>query len=217
MRTLQVLAASALCALPACKAATYNIYEAFGVHKRDILVERVEAGRDAQDEAKQQFQSALEAFRAVADFDGGDLEQLYEQLKREYERSESRVKKVRGRVDAIEDVAEDLFDEWKDELDQFESADLRARSEATMREARGRYEELIDAMRRAELRMEPVLEVFHDHVLFLKHNLNATAVASLQGTLVSIEEDVAGLIADMEASIAEADAFIANMEGAGSG
>jgi len=217
MKALQLLVAGTALALPACKAATYNVYETFGIHKRDILVERVEEGRDAQDEAKEQFQSALEAFREVVDFDGGDLERLYSDLKGEYERCESRVKQVRGRVDAIEEVAEDLFSEWKDELDQYKDPDLRSKSEATMRSARARYEELIDAMRRAEQRMEPVLGVFHDHVLFLKHNLNATAVASLQGTLVSIEDDVAGLIADMEASIAEADAFIATMEGASAG
>lgn len=201
------------CALPACKGATYNVYEKFGVHKRDILVERVEDGRDAQHEAKEQFQSALEAFREVADFEGGDLEELYRKLKKEYERSEERVQDVSGRVDAIEDVAEDLFDEWQGELGEIQSLDLRERSQATLRETRDRYEQLIDAMRRAESQMGPVLALFKDHVLFLKHNLNALAITSLQGELVSIEDDVAGLIADMEASIAEADAFIATIEG----
>ena len=38
--------------------------------------------------------------------------------------------------------------------------------------------------------MEPVLTAFGDRVLFLKHNLNAQAIASLQGHAASIEADV---------------------------
>ena len=45
-------------------------------------------------------------------------------------------------------------------------------------------------------------------MLFLKHNLNAQAIASLQSELVSVEADVASLIKEMETSIAEADVFI---------
>ena len=36
-------------------------------------------------------------------------------------------------------------------------------------------------MRLAESRIEPVLKSFRDQVLFLKHNLNAKAIASLRG------------------------------------
>jgi hypothetical protein len=63
-------------------------------------------------------------------------------------------------------------------------------------------------MKAAEATMTPVLAAFKDQVLFLKHNLNARAVASLSETVRGIEGDVAKLIADMNASIAEANAFI---------
>ena len=61
--------------------------------------------------------------------------------------------------------------------------------------------------------MDPVLTSFRDHVLYLKHNLNAQAIASLQGDLGGIESDVGRLIAEMEKSIAEAQSFIKTMEG----
>lgn len=60
--------------------------------------------------------------------------------------------------------------------------------------------------------MEPVLSIFRDHVLFLKHNLNARAISALQDELSSIETNVADLIADMEASIAQSRAFIDEMQ-----
>ena len=42
-----------------CRSAYYKTMEAFGRHKRDLLVDRVEEARDAQEDAKEQFQSAL--------------------------------------------------------------------------------------------------------------------------------------------------------------
>jgi hypothetical protein len=71
---------------------------------------------------------------------------------------------------------------------------------------------LINAMKRAETKIDPVLAAFRDQVLYLKHNLNAQAIASLQSELASIETDVAKLIKEMEASIREADKFISSME-----
>jgi hypothetical protein len=60
--------------------------------------------------------------------------------------------------------------------------------------------------------MDPVLKRFNDQVLYLKHNLNAQAIASLQTTAAGIDTDVSALIKDMEASIAEADDFIKQMK-----
>jgi len=40
-------------------------------------------------------------------------------------------------------------------------------------------------------KMGPVLTAFHDQVLYLKHNLNAQAIASLQSELVSVEGNIA--------------------------
>jgi hypothetical protein len=216
-RTLLLAAASCavlVLATASCRSAYYGTLEAFGVHKRDVLVDRVEEGRDAQQQAKEQFASALEAFRSVEDFDGGDLEEVYDRLKSEFDASEKRVAAVSGRIESIENVAADLFEEWEGELREIKSADLRTRSEETLERTRERYADLIAAMKRAEAKMEPVLDVFRDHVLFLKHNINAQAIASLEGSLGSIETEVGSLIREMEASIAEADAFIETIEGA---
>jgi hypothetical protein len=71
-------------------------------------------------------------------------------------------------------------------------------------------------MRAAEQKMQPVLVAFNDQVLFLKHNLNAQAIASLQTTAAGIETDVNRLIEDMEKSIAEANSFIEEMNQQGS-
>ena len=59
--------------------------------------------------------------------------------------------------------------------------------------------------------MGPVLSAFGDQVLFLKHNLNARAIASLKGSLADLQTDIAQLVQEMEASIAEAERFVREM------
>ena len=198
--------------LTGCQTAQYRALEAVGIEKRDILADRVEDARDAQDDAKEQFVSALDQFRATVEFDGGDLEKIYDRLNRQYELSVDRGGEVSSRIDSIEDVAEDLFEEWEDELDQYQSASLRATSRDLLRDTQSRYERMIRSMRKAEQTMPPVLEAFEDQVLFLKHNLNSRAVSALRNELADIEDETDALIAAMEASIAEANQFIDSLE-----
>lgn len=198
--------------LTACQSAYYKTMESVGYHKRDILVDRVEDTREANQDAKEQFADALERFRSVVQVDGGELEERYDALNSEYEDCEDRAETVRKRIANVEDVAEALFREWKEEIGQYTSASLRSKSRKVMNDTKTRYNRLIRSMKRASAKMDPVLAAFKDQVLFLKHNLNARAVASLKGELSSIRSDVSVLIRDMERSIKEADSFIKSME-----
>ena len=121
--------------------------------------------------------------------------------------TESR-EEVAERIDDIERVAEDLFEEWEEELTQYTDASLRRRSEAILDETRNRYADMMRAMNRAEASMDPVLNVFRDQVLFLKHNLNSMAIAAIRDELGTIEERTDELISAMNASITEARAFL---------
>lgn len=195
-----------------CQTAYYETMEKFGVHKREILVGRIEKARDDQEATKEQFKSALEQFSAVTNFDGGDLELHYKRLDKELERSEARAKAVHNSINDVEHVAEALFIEWETELEQFSSQELRRQSQLQLTETKVRYAKLLRAMRNAEAKIEPVLVPFRDQVLFLKHNLNARAIASLQNELTSIQSDVSALIKEMEKSINEANVFINSLD-----
>ena len=194
-----------------CASASMAIKEQFGYAKREQLVDGVQKARDAQEDAKEQFASALEEFIAVTRVDGGELEATYKRLQRELERSEDRAETVRDRIDSVERVGGALFREWEQELSEYSSESLRASSREQLEATRRRYDELLAAMHRAESKMEPVLVAFNDQVLYLKHNLNARAIASLESTVGELEQEIGVLIRDMEASIAEANAFIDSM------
>ena len=212
MKLAKIISAAVLILLASCESVYYDTMEQFGIHKREILIDRIEDAQDAQEDGQEQFKDALEQFQAVVNFDGGDLEVVYNKLNDEYEDSEEAAETIRERIDQVEDVAEDLFDEWTAELEQYSNAALRRDSERQLRETRRRYERLISSMRRAEQTIDPVLASLKDNVLYLKHNLNARAIASLKGELSTVNQDVENLISAMQRAIAESNAFIEDMQ-----
>ena len=198
--------------LTACQSAYYGAAEKIGYHKRDILVDRVEDSREAQQEAEEQFQSALEQLSLLVNFDGGDLEDIYEDMNEEYEDAEEAADEVRSRIKAIENVAKALFSEWEDEIEQYSNNRLKADSRQKLAETQKRYQGMIVVLHKSEGKMDPVLSALKDNVLYLKHNLNARAVASLKVEFKSIESDIDVLIQEMRKAIASSDEFIASMK-----
>lgn len=196
----------------ACSSTYYAAMESIGIPKRDLVKKRIIATQDAQEDTKEQFQTALERFRSVMAFDGGTLEEEYSGLKAELDRSERQAADLHSRVDSVQDVSAALFSEWEQELSQYGSASLRRSSEAKLQASRARYEEMIRAMKRAEDKLEPALQPLRDNVLYLKHNLNAKAVNSLSGELTSVEGKVDILIAALEQSINESQRFIDELD-----
>jgi hypothetical protein len=205
-------AAAALLSLPGCDTIYYKTMKKFGVEKRDILVTRVRDAREAQQKGKEEFRSALERFKSVVETDGGTLEEKYNKLNKELERSEDRAKDIHERVKKVKDVADDLFDEWDKELGKYQDRQLRAESERELKETKRRAQSVIKAMEAADKRVDPVLQPLRDRVLFLKHNLNASAIGALDKELVALRTNVDALVADLESSIAEAEAFINQMD-----
>ena len=177
--------------LSGCASTYYNAWDKAGVHKRDILVSRVEKTRDSQEEAQEEFKDALEQFGSVVELQNTDLKQAYDKLNSEYENSEDAAEMVTDRINSVESVAEALFKEWEGEIDQYTNADFKRSSSSQLRQTRTRYTEMLATMRRSEQSMQPVLRTFRDNVLFLKHNLNAQAIGSLRGEFASLEDDIA--------------------------
>lgn len=198
--------------LAGCESTYYDAMEQLGIHKRDILIDRIEDAQTAQEEGQEQFKDALEQFQAVVNFDGGDLEVIYNKLNSEYEDSVDAADTIRERIGGVESVAEALFSEWQTELNEYSSATLKRDSQRQLEQTRRRFNQLMSSMRNAERTIDPVLANLKDNVLYLKHNLNARAIASLKGELSTVNENVNTLIEAMQTAINESSVFIDQMK-----
>lgn len=215
MKTLFRIALCCLAiALAGCESVKYSALEKVGIHKRDILIDRIEDTQEAQSDGQEQFQSALEQFRSVVAFDGGELERMYNKFNDEYEACEDAANDISEHIDSVESVASALFAEWQEELGQYQNAKLRRASERQLADTKQRYRQILGAMRQSERAVAPVLAILRDNVLFLKHNLNARAVGSLRGELANIDREVEQLTASMQRSISESQRFIDSLKDA---
>jgi hypothetical protein len=176
---------------------------------RELLVDRVEEARDSQRDGAEQFHDALTEFKAVVDLPENELERKYNKLNAAHKRSQAAANDISKRIDRVVNASNRLLDEWRSELDDYNDAALRRLAETQFDQTREQATRLIASMREIEGRMRPVLASFQDQVLYLKHNLNLSAIAALEGEATIIESNVDLLIAEMNRSIAEADAFIA--------
>lgn len=208
MKMRAILPACLLLTLCACSSMYYGTMEKMGFHKRDILVDRVEDARDSQTQAKKQFVSAMEQFKSVVNFQGGNLEKEYNKLNATLQKSEADAASVRDHIRSVEDVSKALFKEWQSEIGQYTSDSLRESSQKKYDATQSKYRDLIGAMKKAEARLEPALSPLRDQVLFMKHNLNAKAIAGLSAEVGGVQANVDQLVREMETAIAQADSFI---------
>lgn len=213
-RPQKIVFAVICCALmvSGCRTAYYSTMEHFGVEKRHLLKDNVQKAQKEQQKASEEFKDVLTRIQEIYGFDGGDLEKAYKKLKNEYEDCEKRADAVRSRIDNVEQIAADLFNEWEQEINDISNPEFRRNSAASLQETKQRYSRLRDVMVQAELRLNPVLQQVNDYVLYLKHNLNAQAIGALGNEVDAIEVEVEALIQDMQRSIREADAFLADFE-----
>lgn len=195
-----------------CSSTYYNAMEKVGIHKRDIMVSRVENARDSQEEAQEQFKSALEQFDSVVSLKETNLKKAYDKLNSEYEDSKAAAEDVSMRIEKVEEVSEALFEEWEEELELYENKELKRSSAAQLRKTKSRYRELLVNLHRAEDSMAPVLKIFRDNVLFLKHNLNAQAIGSLQGEFAQLQGEIKVLVQRMNVAIESSNSFIAEIK-----
>lgn len=179
-----------------------------GHHKRDIVVVYVDQACESLQDSRDEFEDALKKFKMILSLPDLSLEYRYQQLRKQYDCCRIKTDEVSNRIRLIEEVSDALFSEWEAELNLYNNRTLRSRSRQQLDKARRQYKKLITALNKAEARIHPVLGAFQDQVLFLKHNLNAQAIAALQHEFVEISVDISKLIAIMEKTISEASQFV---------
>ena len=190
------------------RAVYYSARESIGEHKREIVVYQVEQACVSLQETRDEFEDALERFKSLVCVNDSGLEHRYNLLNRQYQFCRAKSDAVGNRIKAIEEVSEALFVEWENELNEYANRTLRNSSKRQLKAARQNYIRLIKAMQKAESKIQPVLAAFKDQVLYLKHNLNARAIAALQHEFIEISIDISQLILAMEQTIAEANQFV---------
>ena len=189
----------------------YKTYELVGIEKRDLFKREINNVKDEQEDSKEAFSDALEKLQHFYSFDGGKIEKEYKKLKSSYENSQSEAKDLSESITKLDTVAQDLFKEWKNEIGTMENANLKKDSSKKLKETQDKYASLHKKLKNSEKKMSPILSKLKDQVTYLKHNLNASAIAGLKSEGDRIEADMGKLIQEMKEASREADDFISTL------
>ncbi len=191
----------------------YNttLEKVFGMEKRKIFKKSVEDVNANQKKAQETFKDSITKLKELYNFNGGNLEVIYNKLKSSHDASQSQADKVHDRISNMDGVAKSMFSEWENEIRTFANPAFAENSRRQLSETKTRYAQLIKSVRESEASMKPVLKQLSDHVLYLKHNLNASSIGALKGESTSIQTQIESLIQHMNGSIREADVFIQSL------
>ncbi len=209
MRRIIVLLIFLSLASTGCQSMKNTMLEKFfGLEKRQLLKNAVQSVNSDQKEAQEEFKDALTRLKELYNFDGGKLESMYNKVKSAYEQCQSQATEVHERINNMESIAHSMFSEWAKEIKEYTNETFAENSRKQLADTKNRYTQLSRTVRQAESTMEPVLKQLNDHVLYLKHNLNAASIGALKSEGAAIQTQIEGLIQQMNASISQGDQFI---------
>lgn len=191
--------------------AKYSAFEAVGYEKRDIFKRQVATVKEEQQVSQEEFSDALTQLKNVYKVDGGKLEGAYSKLKDSYDSAEKSSKEVTESIVKLNTIAGDLFKEWEKEISEMSTADLKQKSRNQLQLTQKKFNDYSSHLARSEQKMHPVLRKFKDQVVYLKHNLNASALTGLKAEANRIEGDITKLLSEMSSSMKQADELISTL------
>ncbi len=198
--------------LVSCSTIYYNTWEFFGQEKRDILESKMENVESSQESAGEQLQDSLEIIREKFNFKEGELEETYDDLSDDYDNFEKRSRDLDQRISSAQEVADDLFDEWKEEAYALDNRTYRKNSLSKRSKTMKSFNRALVSTKKVQKKMDTILKQYKDHVIYLKHNLNAKIIGNLEVEMKSIVRDVQSLIKEIEASKSKTSEFISTLK-----
>jgi chromosome segregation ATPase len=194
-----------------CSTVYYNFWEFLGQEKRELLQTELENITEDQSDVKEDFQDTLTKIRSEYSYKEGSLEKTYDELSGDYKSLNSQAENLSKRIVKAQDIASDLFQEWKEEAWKITNIEFRKESLKKRVSTMTKFKVTVKAIKAVESNMQRVLTKLNDRVLYLKHNLNAKAIGKIKIELKNIEGEIVALIKQINRSNDQANSFIKEM------
>jgi uncharacterized protein with GYD domain len=151
-----------------------------GVKQVEQLIKHANATVKSIDATKAQLLKAMNAYNLVMAPETADRKSAYSKLQKAMNAAEKSRADISRHADAMNAEADALFQNWNASMAAISDAALRAKSEKRLGETRVRYADIQAQSLKAGGLYEAFMRTLHDHMIFLGHDLNGSAVASLK-------------------------------------
>lgn len=199
----------AIAALPGCKFVDNLISGNTGPADVDDLVASVERVSSEMDASKASMLAAIQSLQKVTapDFQG-DAVAAHKELVNAIEDSEDQTDDLRKSLERMQAEADPVFEQWTKDLEAYSNPEMRQRSQARLSAARERYDAVVAAVTPVLVECEAINQTLGDHALFLKHDMNPAALATIQDDVKKVAKEASDLDGAFNAGKAAARAYV---------
>lgn len=180
-----------------------------GVKQVETLIKKSTATVKSIDETKAAIQKSVDAYNLVIAPGTTNRKSAYSKLQKEMESTEKKRGEVPKRIDEANAEADTLFKSWSASTAGISDADLRTKSEKRLADAKARYGDIQTANKKAGELYTAFMKTLQDHVTFLGHDLNDSAVASLKPEAEKVNAQAKELYAAIDQATTAANTNIA--------
>jgi hypothetical protein len=187
----------------------FAVQDSEGLSRVDQLLNHVEHVQVEAVVTKERAHAALGSLQAVvAPGFQGDPVAAHLQLVQIIEQSLDQALAFRDSVEPLQEVGEDVFEQWTADLESFGNSAMRQRSQARLEETRSRYQDISAAAVSAQLNLDALNADLSDYALFLQHDFNAASVAMISGEVETLGERLRELDRRLDACAVACQAYV---------
>jgi len=145
----------------------------------DNLTKAINNLGDSVKKGKTELEAMLTAYQQVINNEDGDLLTPF----KTFHSGLDKVEKARANIQKVgteaEIAADAFFAHWQQDLQKFQSDDMKKRSQDRLDQTKARFKEIDKTSDEARAAYEPLIATLKDHDLYLSNDLNHEAVKSL--------------------------------------
>ena len=145
----------------------------------DNLTKAINRLGDSVTKGKAELEAMLTAYDKVINNEDGDLLTPFKAFHSGLDRVEKARVDIQKRGADAEGAADAFFAHWQQDLQKFQSEDMKKRSQDRLDKTRARFKEIDQAADEASAAYQPLMATLGDHDLYLSNDLNQEAVKTL--------------------------------------
>src|SRR5262245_37917220 len=175
-----------------------------GVKQAEALVKKGEETVKSIHDGRLQLEKTLTTYNSIIEGKALDTKSSYKDLEKAVKECGSKAQDVTKQKELMEVEAEKLYTSWAASLAAINNPDLRKRSKERLAQTKERMAKVAGAGQSARGLYDSFLTDLKDQITYLGHDLNPSAVASLKGDAVKLNDKAKVLFQKIDGTVASA-------------
>jgi hypothetical protein len=180
-----------------------------GVKQVEQFAKKARATVEAIENSRVQLLKTMDTYNGLMAKDATDRKGAFKKLQQQMAQTEERRAEIAVRAGEMDAEAETLFAGWAKSAAAIGDAELRKRSETRLTAAKASHARIKSVGRMAADAYAPVMKALGDQVTYLGHDLNPSAVASLDADAARLRTAVQELVKKIDDTMLTANSAVA--------